>query len=427
MFRKTIFTLIIVLTLMVNSNEVSKAGFFDDSIDFDKGAVAAWWECDVSDYYKVKSCSITGDHDASDTCTGSSYHNVSENWKNKPEQIVVNGVANYEGNGYVRFSATGGRITLNGGVYQQLTSRTTAGEPVGSMPQLKKKGSNKKKPRYTLVHGTGTVRKAVYKLGTPTLIGSYTLTVDSGTAIGDGFEASGGAYVEISATTGVTEFSVTGTYGVTVEWSKGREVTTTGILSNSWDWQVSEKNMCNSHNPPQEISEVHAHHWICPEGSGSMNGGCGAHIQCGNPESNIPDYHKLQDVCPGPSTDPSGHCSVGAPYRKCTHSCEYYSPDDDSNDEPIYCARELCGKVVSDPYEHYIKCGTQDASNAPSCGQKFWSCVPTIYDRHKPRSCDKSVRNDDGTHSECPAYLRNCKHIKGYHTVSWKTWHHSND
>ena len=53
MLRKLFFTLIIVLTLIGHANKMSKAGFFDDSIDFDKGAVAAWWECGVSDYFNM--------------------------------------------------------------------------------------------------------------------------------------------------------------------------------------------------------------------------------------------------------------------------------------------------------------------------------------------------------------------------------------
>lgn len=166
--------------------------------------------------------------------------------------------------------------------------------------------------------------------------------------------------------------------------------------------------MCNSHNPPQEITDVHEHHWTCP----TDNNGCGKHLQCGPPYSNEPDGHEMQVTCEHAGCNEQN-------VRQCTHDCPYK--------EPTYCARKKCGKIVSDPYEHYITCGTQDPSSAPSCGQDFWSCVQTIYNRHKPRSCDKRVRDDGGTYSDCPVYLRNCKHIKGYHTVSWETWHHSND
>lgn len=395
MFRKTIFALIIVLTLMVNSNEVSKAGFFDDSIGFSKAAVAAWWECDVSDYYKAKNCSITGDHDASDTCTGSSYHNVSESWKNKPERIEVWGAADYEGNGYVRFSATGGQITLNGGVYRPLSSRVIRGAPVGSMPSLKKIGKpGKEKPRYTLVEGSGTVRSLVYSLDPPTSIGHYTLTVDEGSALGDGYESSGGAYVEVSLTGALNPFKiveVTGTIGASVEWNKGRQATSTGIFSNSWSWQVSEKNVCNAHDPPQDISGVHAHHWTCP----TDNNGCGDHIQCGVPSSNIPDEHKLHASCWN-----SEYGCTEANVRKCTHDCEHGPPT---------C--EGCSQSVKKADEHQKTCGN---------GHKYYGCNATDVSYHLTRICKNTVYRENSTSGwipeDCNVVFADCDPSDGTHT-----------
>ena len=289
MFRNryilSILTLLIVFTVIVSYK--SLAGFFDDSLDFDKGAVAAWWSSDVSDSIKVEHCSIVQEHNTYSGCEDDQAHFISERWGNQPEQIIVTGAAKYEGNGYVRFRSTGGNLTLNGVHHTTLTSRTTAGEPAGSSPSLKKRGKpGKEKPVYTLVRGTGTVRSTVYSLDPPTAPGSYTLNVGSGDALGDGFEASGGVYVEVSVGGSITGVEVTGTIGATVAWSKGRESTNTGILSKSWSWNVRKTAECDAHAGDFLISSPHDHHWTCP-----TSNGCGKHITCGVPESNILDEH----------------------------------------------------------------------------------------------------------------------------------------
>ena len=71
--------------------------------------------------------------------------------------------------------------------------------------------------------------------------------------------------------------------------------------------------MCNSHDSPVEIMTVHDHHWTCP-----TDNGCGNHIQCGTPESNIPDDHKLHASCWF-----SEHGCEEADVRKCTHECPF--------------------------------------------------------------------------------------------------------
>ena len=316
MFRNryilSVITLLIVFTVIVSYK--SLAGFFDDSIDFDKGAVAAWWTSDGSDYVKVEHCSIISEHNTYLGCENGQAHFISERWVDQPEQIIVTGVAKYEGNGYVRFRSTGGNLTLNGDHHTTLTSRTISGKPAGSRPSLKTEGKpGKKKPVYTLVQGTGTIESTVYSLDPPTVPGSYTLTVNSGDALGDGFEASGGAYVEISVGGSITGVEVTGTIGTTVEWSKGRESTSTGILSKSWNWNVRKTGECDVHDGDFFINSPHDHHWTCP-----TSNGCGKHIACGVPESNIPDEHKLYATCWN-----SGNGCTETNIRKCTHDCSY--------------------------------------------------------------------------------------------------------
>ena len=330
------------------------------------------------------------------TCETDQGHRTSSSWKDKPEKIKVIGVAKYEGNGYVRFSTTGGWIKRNGSSYQQLTSRTIAGKPVGSTPSLKKKGKKNKKPVYTLVHGTGTVRKAVYELDPPTSFGSYTLKVHSGSALGDGFEASAGAYVEVSASFSASPFKiveVTGTAGASVEWSKGREVTSTGLLSDSWDWQVSEKNVCNSHDPPQEITNVHAHHWTCPKD----NGGCGKHLQCGPPHSKEPDGHKMQ-AC---ENDGCNEQNV----RECTHDCEH---------EPEECPR--CEENVSTRNEHYKTCGSEVPGTIAGCSVRYWTCQSSTHD---VLACGRF--NSNGT-DVCGMLYRQCTNPRGECLYGWNRW-----
>ena len=58
---------------------------------------------------------------------------------------------------------------------------------------------------------------------------------------------------------------------------------------------------------------VHDHHWTCP-----TDNGCGYHIQCGTPESNIPDDHKFHASCWF-----SEHGCEEADVRKCTHECPF--------------------------------------------------------------------------------------------------------
>ena len=148
MFRNryifSILTLLIVFTVIVSYK--SLAGFFTDSIDFDKGAVAAWWSSDVSGYVKVKHCSMIHEHNTYSGCEDGQAHFISERWVDQPEKIEVRGVAKYEGNGYVRFRSTGGQITKDGEHYMTLTSRTTGGEPAGSLPSLRVEGKPGKNP-----------------------------------------------------------------------------------------------------------------------------------------------------------------------------------------------------------------------------------------------------------------------------------------
>lgn len=320
MFRKTNFFVVIMiaLTIIGSHNPLAFAGFFDDSIGFDKGPVAAWWVFDTPDYGKFRWCAIAHTHDTYSNCETDQGHHVSEKWENKPDKIYVKGTAKWEGGGYVRFRSTGGQVTLDGENHITLTARTVAGVQVGGFPILKKKGKpGKTKPIYTFEKQKGTVEKIVYEIDPPEAPGAYSINVESGSALGDGFEASNGVYVEISISGNVTGVEITGTAGRTVEWSKGREATSTGILSGSSTWTVGEKNVCLEHLRPCEITDVHDHHWTCP----INNNGCGEHLQC----------QTIVDRYDGPDHDHMLHASCWnvihgcseTSVRRCTHECQY--------------------------------------------------------------------------------------------------------
>ena len=128
MFRKYVYFLVPIFIIALAVQVY--AGFWDDSIDFDKGAVAAGWTTNVpNEYKKVSSCYMAHKHIASGNCETDQGHHTSSNWVGKPNKIYVKDFAKYEGNGYVRFQSTGGQITKNGDMYDPLSTRTTGGAP----------------------------------------------------------------------------------------------------------------------------------------------------------------------------------------------------------------------------------------------------------------------------------------------------------
>ncbi len=192
-----------------------------------------------------------------------------------------------------------------------------------------------------------------------------------------GVDWEGNGTVSITQTVGTeVGLSPAGTYSVSVGSSVGVADDISGIpsdrfLDGSGTWTVASDYVCGDTQCEQSLMAIHDHHWICPEGSGIMNGGCGAHVQC---KYYIPDAHKLQDKCPGPATSEDGHCSVGAPYRKCTHDCEYYTPGEGKT---FLCPG--CNQVVkeaeADKHKEVV-CGNElsNVPGVPGCRVSYWTC-----------------------------------------------------
>lgn len=353
---------------------------------------------------KQKYCSMT-EHAGNSSCSTAtpSDHPISTSWDPTDRKVTITIQANVAGYGQAKASITSG----SSGIGVSLLNLGGDVMNVGSWGGGTLTGEASADPTaYTASH-------VAYFFCPPDVEPDDYTWIANGKVEIWGVDWEGTGTVEVTTTVGVElGLSPAGTYqvGVGVASSVTDDVSGNAsdrLKSDTDSWTVAHDSVCGHSQCGASLTDnPHAHHSWCPN-----DNGCGVHIPC---KDYIPDEHKLHASC----WNVNNGCSE-TNVRRCTHNCAY--------EETILCARELCGEIVSDPNEHYIPCGTQDASSAPSCGQRFWSCVQTTYDRHKPRSCDKSVKNNDGTFSECSAFLRNCEHTLGPHTQFWETYHHSYD
>ena len=369
-----------------------------------------------SNIYRKRSCEISSEHtrDHNPDCQGSSYHNVSQSWS-PGLTISLTVECTVTGYGWAAGIFTQARVD----------GKTIAD---AANPYLKAQSDSEDQFGHWGFNGPIPVAIPNEQLAYPTTVSFSIYGVSKQAPEGTHYwDAHAGAQYKSVIWVGTQSTAIQ--TGASIGWSpsdplpsltvhanntetSGKSATPGTILGSSisefdGQWEVSYKEYCESHENTDgridsrlEIDGEHSHHWECPAGSGSMNGGCGNHIQC---RDNIPERHKLQDKCPGPATDPSGHCSVGAPYRPCTHDCEYYSPEDWGQPDPICKRREsgnFCNMESSDVKttestyhtDHQVlSCGGEGDSdqNTDGCGESWFKCSLPDKSEHGARTCSK--------------------------------------